>query len=158
MKSRHLIEAGARWRVGDGQHIKIFSDKWLPNGNGVSSSSSSELHPEATVSELINQPSSRWNIQLIDRCFHPPNAARIKALPLCSTPQLDVLIWPLEQSGKYSVKTGYRLLCEAQDSAENLPQANIEERGFWKKFWRIPVLGKIKHFLWKACINSLASH
>lgn len=57
-------------------------------------SSSSEFHPEATVSELINQPSSRWNIQLIDRCFHPPNAARIKALPLCSTPQLDVLIWP----------------------------------------------------------------
>ncbi|KAL0006716.1 hypothetical protein SO802_008218 [Lithocarpus litseifolius] len=60
-------------------------------------------------------------------------------------------------SGKYSVKTGYRLLCDAQDSAENMPQVSTEERGFWKKLWRIQVLGKIKHFLWKACTNSLAT-
>ena len=86
MKSRHLIRAGARWRIGDGQHIRIFSDKWLPNGDGVISSSLGELYSEATISELINQSSGWWNIQLIDRYFHPPDAIRIKVLPLCSTP------------------------------------------------------------------------
>ena len=55
LKSRHLIEAGARWRVGDGQLIRIFIDKWLPSGDGVFSPSSGELHPKATVSKLINQ-------------------------------------------------------------------------------------------------------
>ena len=49
------------------------------------------------------------------------------------------------------------MLCDAQDSAENLPQASTEERGFWKKLWRIQVPGKIKHFLWRACTNSLAT-
>nr|POE67030.1 putative ribonuclease h protein [Quercus suber] len=148
---------GARWRVGDGKLIRIFSDKWLPCGDGVLSPSSGELHPEATVSELINRTSGWWNIQLIDRCFHPPDAAQIKSLPLCSTPQSDVLIWPLEKSGKYSVKTGYSLLCVVQDPAESSLQVSMDEWGFWKKLWKISAPGKIKHFLWRACTNSLAT-
>ena len=68
-----------------------------------------------------------------------------------------MLIWPFEKSDKYSVKTGFRLLCEDRDSAENLLQANTDERGFWKKLWKIQVSGKIKHFLWRACTNSLAT-
>ena len=56
------------------------------------SSSSGELHPEAIVSMLINWISRWWNVQLIDHCFHPPDAAQIKALPLCLTPQSNVLI------------------------------------------------------------------
>ena len=35
---RHLIEKGARWRVGDGQSIRIFQDAWLPTESGKISS------------------------------------------------------------------------------------------------------------------------
>ena len=157
LKSRHLIEKGARWRVGNGHLVKIFLDKWLPTGEGVLVSSSSELHPEARVSKLINQVSGWWNVQLIDRCFHPPDATRIKALPLCSTPQPYILIWPHEKSGIYSVKSRFRLLCEGQDSMEITNQENPGDRMFWKKLWKIQVPGKIKHFLWRACTNSLAT-
>ena len=62
MRSRHLIEKGARWRVRDGHQIRIFLDKWLPIGEGVLVSSLGELHPKATVSKLINQISSWWNV------------------------------------------------------------------------------------------------
>lgn len=96
-------------------------------------SSLGELHPGATVSKLINQTSGWWNVQLIDRCFHPLDVTRIKSLPLCSTPQPDVLTWSLEKSGKYFVKPGFRLMCDGLDSAANLNQANSEERVFWKK-------------------------
>ena len=68
-----------------------------------------------------------------------------------------MLFWPLEKSSKYTVKTGFKLLCEIRDSIENLSQASTEERGFWKKLWKIQVPGKIKHFLWRACLNSLAT-
>ena len=121
------------------------------------SSPSTELYLEATVSMLINQTSGRWNVQLIDHCFHPPNATQIKALPLCLTPQSDMLFWPLEKIGKYSVKIGFRLLCDIQDFADSLLKASTEERSFWKKLWKIQVPGKIKHFLWRACTNSLAT-
>ena len=105
---------------------------------------------DTTVSSLINQALGWWNIHLIDCCFYPPKAAFIKALPLCSIPQEDLLIWPLEKFGNYSVKLGYCLLREWQD----LDGFWVQKR-FWKSIWRIKVPGKIKHFIWKACSNSL---
>ena len=133
MRARHLIKSGARWRVGDGHRVRIFLDKWLPIHDGVLASHSGELNLEATVSQLINQSSGWWNIQLIDHCFHPPDASQIKALPLCSSPQPDVLIWPLEKSDKYSVKLIFRLLCDGQVPAAVLNPADSENRVFWKK-------------------------
>jgi len=54
LRSRYLIEEGAKWRLGDGQSIRIFIDKWLLNGDGKVSASSGELHLKAIVAELIN--------------------------------------------------------------------------------------------------------
>ena len=36
-----------------------------------------------------------------------------------------------------------------------MPQASDLEKIFWKSIWKIKVPGKIKHFIWKACSNSL---
>ena len=94
LKSRHLIERGARWRVGDGQTIKIFHDAWLPTDVGRITTSQVDLSLEATVAMLINPVSGWWNIQLIDRHFYSPDAKLIKSLPLCSTPQPDIMLWP----------------------------------------------------------------
>uniref|UniRef100_A0A7N2M7C9 Reverse transcriptase zinc-binding domain-containing protein n=1 Tax=Quercus lobata TaxID=97700 RepID=A0A7N2M7C9_QUELO len=92
---------------------------------------------------------------LIDRHFYPPDAKLIKSLPLCSIPQSDVLIWPKEKTGTYSVKSGYKLLCEWQNEELNQPRISDIDRNFWSSIWKINVPGKIKHFIWKACSNSL---
>nr|POF16666.1 hypothetical protein CFP56_67884 [Quercus suber] len=74
------------------------------------------LSREATMDCLIDPHSGWWNTHLIDLCFYPPEAKLIKSLPLCSTLQLDTLIWPKENSGNYSIKTGYKFLCETPDT------------------------------------------
>ena len=100
--------------------FEFFQDAWLVNTtDGKIATHKSILFPDATISSLINQASGWWNIYLIDHCFYPLEAALIKALPLCSTPQEDLLIWPMEKSGNYSVKLGYRLLREWQDLDDN---------------------------------------
>nr|POE48158.1 putative ribonuclease h protein [Quercus suber] len=104
---------------------------------------------------LIIPSSGWWNIRLIDRYFHPPNAKLIKSLPLCSIPQSDMLIWPKEKTGIYFVKSGYKLLCEWQKVELNKPQIPDTEKNFWSSIWKIKVPRKIKHFLWKACANLL---
>ena len=58
LRSRHLIGRGARWRVGDGQTIKIFHDAWLPTEDGKVTSPQFDLAPKATVALLINPVSS----------------------------------------------------------------------------------------------------
>ena len=143
--------------MGDGKSIRIFQDAWLPTESGKISSHQSDLDLNATVSTLINLAPGWWNTYLIDRHFYPPNAKLIKSLPLCSISQLDMLIWLKEKTRIYSVKSGYKLLCEWQNEELNQPQIPDTEKCFLRRIWKIKVLGKIKHFLWKACSNSLST-
>ena len=54
-QARHVIELGSIWKVGNGESIKIRSDKWLPK---VTTSKVvfplSGLAPDARVSDLID--------------------------------------------------------------------------------------------------------
>ena len=104
---------------------------------------------------LFDPHSGWWNVNLIDQCFFPPDAKIIKSLPLCFIPQSDSLVWPAERSGKFSVKSGYKCLCEDLLVREHDPRTVGAAKGFWKKVWSLNVPGKIKHFLWRSCTNSL---
>ena len=87
--------------------------------------------------------------------FTPLDAQSIKSLPLCITPQTDTFVWLAKRNGFYSVKSGYKILCEDQQTGDldlNIAKA---QRRLWKGVWKLKVPGKIKHFLWKAYTNSL---
>ena len=141
--------------MGDGQSIRIFQDAWLPTESGKISSHQSNYGSDATVAMLINPALGWWNTHLIDHHFYPPDAKLIKSLLLCSIPQSDMLIWPKKKIGIYSVKSGYKLLCEWQNEELNQPHIFDTEKSFWSCIWKIKVPRKIKHFIWKACSNSL---
>ena len=113
LRSKNLIERNGRWRMGDGKIIRIFQDAWLPNSNaGRILFHRGGLTPNTTADGLINPNSGWWNLGLIDQCFYPPNAKTIISLPLCITPQTNSFVWPVEKNGSYSVKSGYKILCE----------------------------------------------
>ena len=155
--SRDLIEKGSFWRIGDGKLVQIYKDTWLPSSEGRISSPVLHLAPESSVDSLINGASGWWNTNLIDLCFYPPEAKLIKSLPLSSIPQPDTMVWRLEKSGCYSVKSGYKFLCELLSHDPIRSQTLDSGKSFWKSIWKMKVPGKIKHFLWKACTNSLPS-
>ena len=67
LKGRGVIRRGAKWRVGNGEDIKIWGNNWLP------SMTSTRVHgplilefQEATVSSLINPLSCSWETHLLD--------------------------------------------------------------------------------------------
>nr|POE95703.1 hypothetical protein CFP56_40715 [Quercus suber] len=103
---------------------------WLPSPEGRISSPVSHLTPESTVDSLINSTLGGWNTNLIDLRFYPPEAILIKSLPLCSTPQPNTLVWRPEKSGCYSVKSGYKLICELPIPDLNRLQVPVSSRGF----------------------------
>ena len=55
LKGRKVIQRGAKWRVGNGNSIKLWGDKWLPSLTTASLQGPlpAELQ-DATVSSLIN--------------------------------------------------------------------------------------------------------
>uniref|UniRef100_A0A7N2L7F5 RNase H type-1 domain-containing protein n=1 Tax=Quercus lobata TaxID=97700 RepID=A0A7N2L7F5_QUELO len=68
----------------------------------------------------------------------------IKAIPLCNTPQPDLLYWTIEKNGVYSVKSGYRALCEEARNEEASGSSSVLSTGFWSSIWKLKVPGKRK--------------
>ena len=72
LKVRHVIEKGMLWRVGDGNQIRAFHDKWIPGclpTNAVSCTPGFE--DDSTVSSFINQITREWDVQQIDLKIAP---------------------------------------------------------------------------------------
>ena len=91
----------------------------------------------------------------IDRCFLPFEAAKIKSLPMCMTPQEDILIWPKSKEGVYTVKLGYQLLYEMEDREMASASTIGGNKKFWADLWKLRVPNKVKTFAWRVCTNSL---
>ena len=91
----------------------------------------------------------------IDRCFLPFEAAKIKSLLVCMTPQEDILIWPKSKEGVYTVKSGYQLLCEMEDREMASASTIGGNKKFWADLWKLRVPNKVKTFAWRVCTNSL---
>ncbi|XP_030958951.1 uncharacterized protein LOC115980890 [Quercus lobata] len=132
LSARKVVAARARWRICNGLTTRIYSDCWLRGAaSGKISSQISDIPANAVVADLFEENSGWWNGVLIDQYFSPFEAQKIKSIPVCITPQEDILIWPKTRDGKYSVKTGYQLLREM----ENSELASSLDSGENKKFW-----------------------
>ncbi|KAL4621953.1 hypothetical protein ACB092_06G264100 [Castanea dentata] len=79
LKGREVIRRGARWRVGDGESIKIWGDKWLPSLQTptVHGPLMAELQ-EAKVSSLINLVTRQWKSLLLQNSFIAEEADKIR--------------------------------------------------------------------------------
>lgn len=91
--SRALIKKGVRWRIDDGQKVRIWDDGWLPNQSGFKPwTGRDKLRIDARVSELIAAPGS-WNCSLIHATFTPHEANQILNIPLSHRQHQNKLIW-----------------------------------------------------------------
>ena len=156
LKARHVIEKGMLWRVSDGSQIRVFEDSWIPGCLPTKAVPRTlECKDDSTVSSLIDQTTMEWNGQLIDQKISPYLAQRIKAIPLCRTPQEDCTVWPQSRDGNYSIKTGFQLLGELENREVASGSNTDDSRKFWKWMWSLKIPNKIKHFGWRACTESL---
>ena len=87
LKARYLIAKGARYRVVNGQKVRIYQDCWLPSDESSKViSSPSLLSADARVADIIDANSDWWNVYLLERVFLPFEAQKIKSIPLCLIP------------------------------------------------------------------------
>lgn len=89
---------GAKWRVsGDGLYISVFKDNWIPDALGGRVVGTVQgVDENMKVANLIDARLGCWKNHLIDSCFLPFDATRIKAIPLSDLPQPDLLYWALK--------------------------------------------------------------
>ena len=107
------------------------------------------------VSDLIDPVYKVWNEDAIDRNFLAFEATTIKNMPICRSIQEDVLLWPFNPNGVYTVKSGYRFLYDEQCRKQLGPSEVEVLKLMWNRIWGLHVPNKIKHLAWKACKNAL---
>ena len=79
MFAQPLVKNGLRWRLGNGESIQIWGDKWLPKPSTFMVSSPRLFMPhDMKVGELINKDEASWNADAIDALFVPDEVEVIK--------------------------------------------------------------------------------
>lgn len=154
-EARRWLLEGCRWRVGSGEAVKIWKVPWLPGARilhpELDSIDGSYVDEEQTVNSLIVENSRSWNVQAVRALFNPNIAEEIFKIRLGSLLVLDRWIWEKEASGKFSVKSMYKLIQNLWAGCRGESSLQMQDRSLWRKIWHMKVPRKVKNFAWKAC-------
>ncbi|XP_071933651.1 uncharacterized protein [Coffea arabica] len=101
LRARGILEAGLRKRVGDGQSISIWDDRWLPNSeDGRVKTQRREEVGVFRVSDLIQE--EKWNKELIVQVFEEQERKEILRIPLSVFERKDTVYWSKSSTGEFT--------------------------------------------------------
>jgi hypothetical protein len=78
------LKDGLVWRIGNGENVNIWGDKWLPTPTStyVIQSPRHSFSEHAKVVELIDPDTKGWNVPLLKNIFWTEEAELISQIPL----------------------------------------------------------------------------
>ncbi|XP_074278676.1 uncharacterized protein LOC141602272 [Silene latifolia] len=153
--AKEVMGLGIRRRVGSGMDVRVWTDPWVPGSRSrCVISPRADANIDMRVAELFVDGEQRWDEVKISELFLPFEAERIRSIRIGDVGDVDSWVWDHTRDGEYSVKTGYRLLVE--DGASDVEQSDFANEGWlWKAIWKVPVLPRIKVFMWKLCHEAI---
>ena len=130
MFAQPLVKYGSRWRLGNGEKVQIWGDKWLLKPSTFMVSSRRLFMPQdMKVGDLINKEEASWKVEAVDAFFLPHGAEVIKAIPISSNLPEDKLIWAWSNNGAFSVKNAYWVASQQAPQVQALMTAKKKAFG-----------------------------
>ncbi|KAA3462404.1 reverse transcriptase [Gossypium australe] len=84
--------------------------------------------------------------------IHWYDVDRILRIPLAREEHADMIVWCGEHSGKFIVRSAYKLL-QTQTSTTSSTYMQNTTKPFYKQFWELQIPKKIKILVWKVSWN-----
>ncbi|KAF5445202.1 hypothetical protein F2P56_034269 [Juglans regia] len=104
----NLLKEGLVWRVGNGESIKIWGDRWIPQLSSYKIQSPIKcLNEVDKVAVLIDGEKGEWKLELVKEVFNEVEARIICGLPVSKAGRPDKQIWAPSKSGVFNVKSAY---------------------------------------------------
>jgi hypothetical protein len=154
--ARSLLEKGLIWRIGNGQSVKIWGDRWIPIPSTYKiQSPPRDLNQMSKVCDLIDKENEEWNQQLLARNFTKEEMTAINTIPISLLSQPDVQVWRGTTSGVFSVKSAYHLANEIGNLNTLEASTQRDNSVMWKTMWKLRLPNAAKNFFWRACHNLL---
>lgn len=144
----NLLRRGSRFIIGNGVSVRLYEDHWLPTD------------PPRCATRMTNTQHLMETVRL-DYARQLLNEEDFQLMLMIYLPQTktdDFLVWPFNPSGNYTVKSGYkREMLELSRTSPDL----LRPRGdplLKKQIWTLPILPKLKHFLWRLITLALGTN
>jgi ribonuclease HI len=154
-----LLEEGLIWRVGNGEKIKVWKDKWISTSTYHKISDPVRvLSTDAKVAEIINRSTNWWDIPLIEQIFPRETVDKICSIPICPRTQEDRLIWAGTKLGSFSVRSAYHLEMECRARIAWESSSASQSNPYWQHLWKLKVSRSVSLFLWRACNEILPTN
>ncbi|XP_062176144.1 uncharacterized protein LOC133881222 [Alnus glutinosa] len=139
-QAKSLLEEGLMWRVGNGEKIKIWKDRWIPTSTYHKIQDPVRvLSTDAKVAEIINRSTNWWDIPLIEQIFSQETVDKICSLSICPRTQEDRLIWASTKLGSFSVRSAYHLEMERRARIAGESSSASQSNPYWQHLWKIKV-------------------
>lgn len=118
-----------------------------------------DLCKDVRVATIIDPDTRSWNLESIRHLISPRVEEAICSIPIGSSAGVDRIIWPLNRHGQYSVKSGYHFSRNLKNlrNGGRPSGSRVVDKKIWKVIWHAKTLPKIRHFMWRAVRNCVAT-
>lgn len=148
---RELICKGLRYRIGNGKDTYMFKDPWIPKEFTFKPICIDRDMFETKVADYIS-PSGGWDIEKLNTAVINFDINTIRGIPI-NTNLNDKLICHFDKTGKYTVKSGYKLYMKIKINGVSSSSSPLNR--VWNNLWKLKIPAKIKHFCWRALKDSI---
>jgi hypothetical protein len=145
--AQDLIREGILWRIGNGETVRIWGDKWLPQPTTYKVQSPISVFPvNASISNLSDPISKWWNEALLISIFNKEEVDVILKIPISKYGHYDCMVWRGTASGELFVRSAYHLEKERREvtlgDCSYMPGCNP----LWNLIWGMKFRIRLKCF------------
>ena len=153
LEGKRVADQGSIWRIGDGQKVDVWKDRWIKKPPDFKVRCSDVIQPTSMkVEKLFYRGKREWNRGMIREVMNEEDASLVEKIPLSKKGFSDKLIWRESINGVFSVKSAYfearRIL-----QKNNVDRSNREE--LWRWLWTAKVIPKVKFFMWRLIMRAI---
>lgn len=89
-----MVRKGTRWKIGDGNSVRVWGTPWLNSNEGFYV----QMNPvpgfeDLMVSDLILPGTYLWDVELISAVFDPVDVSKILKTAISPFDTADKIIW-----------------------------------------------------------------
>ncbi|KAK2653334.1 hypothetical protein Ddye_013190 [Dipteronia dyeriana] len=150
MWGHNITSTGSRWRIGIGNSVRVYRDRWIPRPSTCKIISPISLDENVMV-DFLKTDFGGWNIDLLQDTFIADDVDQIFSIPPSNPSIGDYLLWHFEKSGEYSVRSGYQVARDMTMVDSPGVSGSKDLASLWKILWKLKIPLKIKLFMWRAC-------
>ena len=144
--------------MGTGQTISVWNDPRIPAPHPRSAKPKTLpqfLNTSLKVDHLIDAVTKFWNEELLNAYIHSNDVKVIKGLAISRNDRQDTFGWSFTETGKYTVKLGYRMESLFPNKAQEIVLYGPDIKPLLAFSWTLKCSPKLRHFVWQVISGTI---